>query len=149
MSYHFVFKSLVSKSIVKNNCAASNAFKQKLIAVAVSAGIIIGSSFIAGCQSTQFLDDDISSTEFLTDYSLLELVPGENGRQYFLKPDVDWSKYHSLIIEQVIINDSDEDESDAMSRRDRLMMGIYFRNSMRMSVQKDFVVATTPEAGVT
>lgn len=137
----------LSKSSKKNSIAFRNLFNQKLTVLAVSSSLIISSSLLSGCQSTDFVDD-FSNTEFLTDYSLLELVPDEEGKQYFLKPDVDWSKYHSLIIEKVIINEADNDKSSSMSRRDRLMMGIYFQNSMRMSVQKDFVVGTIPEAGV-
>ncbi|MCW8930727.1 MAG: DUF3313 family protein [Gammaproteobacteria bacterium] len=121
-------------------------FKKTLVAIAVSSSIVLGASSLTGCQSTQPMYDDIVETEFLTDSSLLQSVPDEPGKRFYEKENVDWSQYHSVMIEDVTINDADN--ADGMSRRDRLMMGIYFQNSMRMSVQKKYVVTNRPDTGV-
>ena len=122
-------------------------FRKTLLAIAVSSTIILGASSLTGCQSTQPTYNDVVETEFLTDTSLLQDVPGEAGKRFYEKDGVDWSQYHSVMIEDVTINDVDGEES-GMSRRDRLMMGIYFQNSMRMSVQKKYVVTDRADSGV-
>ncbi|WP_198266692.1 DUF3313 family protein [sulfur-oxidizing endosymbiont of Gigantopelta aegis] len=125
-----------------------NLLKKTLLAIAVSTSFIITATSLTGCQSTQPMSVDMLETEFLTDASLLQEVPGEPSKRFYEKQDVDWSQYHSVMIEDVTINEGELDNSKKMSRRDRLMMGIYFQNSMRMSVQKKYAVTNRPDSGV-
>lgn len=126
-------------------------FKRSFTAFAVSSAIALGTLGLSGCQSSAPMFDELTGelaeSGFLTDPSLLQGVPGESGKRFYEKQGVDWSQYHSVMIEGVNINDV-SDESNGMSRRDRLMMGIYFQNSMRMSVQKKYVVTNRPDTGV-
>ena len=142
---------LPSKNVPKYDAVKSKpvfAFKKTLMAIAVSSGIVLGAGSLTGCSTTQTQFDEVVETEFLTDYSLLQSAPGQPGKSYYEKEGVDWSQYHSVMIEDVTINDVSVDDGNKMSRRDRLMMGIYFQNSMRMSVQKKYVVTNRAEPGV-
>ena len=82
------------------------AFKKSLMVIAVSSSIVLGAVSLSGCSISQPQNDELVASEFLTDSSLLQDVPGEPGKRYYEKEGVDWSQYHSVMIEDVAMNPS-------------------------------------------
>jgi hypothetical protein len=87
-----------------------------------------------------------AAVQFLgSDASLLQ--PGGEGRAayVYIKPDVQWSNYKSVLLKPVEFWDSPD---TTVSAEDQKMLTSYFYNSLKQNLQKNFTLVNQPGPGV-
>src|SRR5215469_12869072 len=86
------------------------------------------------------------AVQFLgSDASLLQ--PGGEGQAayVYIKPDVQWSNYKSVLLKPVEFWDSPD---TTVSAEDQKMLTSYFYNSLKQNLQKNFTLVDKPGPGV-
>ncbi len=114
---------------------------KRLLLPVVSAFLLL----LFGCESNP---PTPQKSGFLKDYAKLQPMPDRPQALYYEKPNIDWSKYTQILIEPVRIQRTTSDDGSSMSRRDRLMLGIYFEYTMRDAVQRKYRIVQQPGPGV-
>jgi len=75
-------------------------------------GLIVSGALLTGCASNTVTDEKYSG--FLSDYSILKPVKEDPGRLGYLDPDINWQKYHGVMVDKVLIITPDgEQQTDA------------------------------------
>ena len=107
------------------------------------AAILIASTLLAGCATNKVSEDKYSG--FLNDYSTLKTTPGDKDSLGYITPDINWSQYHSIMVDQVLIITPDgEQKTDG-----QLLVAIAdkFEALIKQDVSQEFTVVDNPGEG--
>ena len=80
---------------------------------------------ISSCADTT-RDRTVHYSGFLGDYSNLVKGDGEQGERRYLRPDVDWGSYDSVLLDPVMLWRGDESRHNGVSSHDAQAMMNYF-----------------------
>ncbi|MCP3850661.1 MAG: DUF3313 domain-containing protein [Gammaproteobacteria bacterium] len=105
--------------------------------------IIVSGILLTGCATNKVSEDKYSG--FLNDYSILKTTPGDKDTLGYVTPNINWSKYSSIMVDKVLVITPDgEQKTDG-----QLLVAIadQFEELIKKDVSKEFNVVDNPSEG--
>jgi len=106
---------------------------------------LFSSLLVTGCYKASM---PAMPSGFIGDYSNLKPVNNDVGTLFFLDKDIDWKKYHSIMIYPVQIKFIKESKHFDIKRDDLIVLGQYFRREMHKAVEGKYKVVKKSGPGV-
>jgi len=94
---------------------------------------------LAGCYKASV---PTKASGFIGDYHKLKPMNEDGQTLFYLNPNADWSRYHSVVILPVSIHYIKEGEARKLDKEDVDKMGDYFRNEMTQAIKGRFGVVS-------
>jgi hypothetical protein len=107
-------------------------------------------ALLSGCASTgtQTSTAVRERSGFLSNYNMLKPIEGSDGAQAWRLPDVDWKKFHTVLIERIQVFIKENSESKGIDPIDLKMMTDYFYESLVKAFEPAVPIVDKADPGV-